>query len=179
MSATQESPEIVHLRDVVLPRAASLLPSAWDTQEASAMLIAIALQESDGLHRYQHQGGPARGLWQFERGGGVAGVLRHSATFQLARDVCHARGLGPWVTVSAAYDALADDDVLACCLARLLLRTEAAPLPRREQQDEAWRQYADSLWRPGKPHPAKWPRCWARAWEALGWQPHPQAPDGA
>ena len=60
------------------------------------MLLAIGLQESRLTHRRQI-GGPARGLWQFERGGGVAGVLRHAASRDHALSVCDARRVAPGV----------------------------------------------------------------------------------
>ena len=66
-----------YLTDVI-PAALALLPPQMDTQEARAMLIAIALQESRLTYRKQI-GGPARGLHQFETGG-VRAVLRHAAT---------------------------------------------------------------------------------------------------
>ena len=47
------------------------------------MLVTIAGQESAWTHRRQING-PARGFWQFERGGGVAGVIAHPASRQIA-----------------------------------------------------------------------------------------------
>src|SRR5699024_10369063 len=57
----------------ILDPALSLLPAVMDTHQARVMLLAIALQESDLAYREQI-GGPAHGLWMFERGGGVKGV---------------------------------------------------------------------------------------------------------
>ena len=45
-----------------------------DSPEAEVLLLAIATQESALRHRTQ-VGGPARGYWQFERGGGLAGIM--------------------------------------------------------------------------------------------------------
>lgn len=144
-----------------IPAAYSLLPSAMESDAATAMLLAIGLQESRFKHR-QQIGGPAQGWWQFERGGGVIGVLSHDATKQHASEVCEILGYKPnsWVV----YGVLADNDVLAACFARLLLWTLPAPLPT--DADEAWRQYLEA-WRPGKPHPATWPRNYAAACEAV------------
>src|SRR5690606_27518522 len=87
------------LSGVVVP-GLELLPSRMDTPKARLMLLAIGLQESRFDHRRQI-GGPARGLWQFERGGGVRGVLRHPSSKWIALDVCRARGVDP--TESAVY----------------------------------------------------------------------------
>lgn len=123
-----------------------------DTQEARVMLLSIGLQESRFIHRRQI-GGPARGFWQFEQGGGVRGVLRHKASAQLADLVCRDRGVS--ATEGAVYDALDDDDVLACCFARLLLWTDPARLPPVGDADAAWDLYIRT-WRPGKPHRHTW-----------------------
>ena len=134
--------------------ALSLLPEAMDSREARVMLIAIAMQESRAIHRVQI-GGPARGFWQFERGGGVAGVLRHAASREHAVAACERLGYAP--DVGACYTAIADNDVLAGVFARLLLWTLPQALP--DTPEEGWRQYLDA-WRPGKPHPGAWPQCW-------------------
>src|SRR3546814_6857126 len=57
------------------------------------MLLAIGLQESRFLHRAQI-GGPARGYWQFERGG-VHGVLSHHASKAEAGKLCAALDYAP------------------------------------------------------------------------------------
>ena len=65
--------------------------------EAERFLLAIAQQESGQSlkHRYQvlrvgdpSRPGRAKGWWQFERSGGVAGVLGHPATKRVAEDLC-------------------------------------------------------------------------------------------
>lgn len=68
-------PSLVEVRDNLIPAAARLLPGVAFTPEAKVMLLAIGLQESRFEHRRQIKG-PARGFWQFEAGGGTAGVLR-------------------------------------------------------------------------------------------------------
>ena len=62
-----------YLLRYTLPSAFALLPPAMDTPDARVLLLAIGLQESKFSHRLQI-GGPARGYWQFEQGGGVRGV---------------------------------------------------------------------------------------------------------
>lgn len=116
-----------------------------------AALLAIGLQESLLVHRYQvlnqkDKKGPARGLWQFERGGGVIGVMRHSASAAACRSICQQRG----VTFDSyeIWKALEYDDVLAAALARLLLYTDPFPLPELNNTDGLWNCYL-RVWRPG------------------------------
>lgn len=142
--------------------ALALLPPKMDTDAARVILLAIGLQESRFEHRAQI-GGPARGFWQFEKGG-VGGALFHLKTAQLADAVCESRGLPPAVT--SVYLALQTDDVLAAAFARLLLWTDAQPLPALDDPDGAWALYLRT-WRPGKPHPETWPDLYARARAAV------------
>lgn len=121
--------------------------------KARVMLLAIPGQESSYRHREQ-VGGPAHGLYQFERGGGVRGVLAHRLTAQIARNVCDALLVMPAET--PVYEALVNNDVLACAFARLLLWTDPRSLPDAGDVDGAWQFYIRN-WRPGKPHPARWP----------------------
>lgn len=137
--------------------------SKWSTPDARRMLLAIAGQESGWTHRTQI-GGPARGFWQFEEGGGVKGVLTHRATAFTAAEV--GRLLG--VLTRDAHSALAWNDTLAAGFARLLLWTHPQPLPTT--QDAAWVYYL-SLWRPGKPNPVLWPLAWDVACKAVPLQP--------
>lgn len=133
--------------------------------QAKRLLLAIAIQESAITHRAQvlngGAAGPARGFWQFEQGGGVAGVLRHSASRPRALVCCEAAS----VVAEAApvWRALEGHDLLAYAFARLLLLTDPFSVP--VTQDAAWACYADRLWRPGKPHKATWAGNWAKAVE--------------
>lgn len=135
-----------------------VLPAKFRSDEATVMLLAIGLQESRFRHR-QQVGGPARSFWQFEKGG-IRGVLNHEASSSVARAVCQARGIMP--TVQSVYARMLDDDLLGCAFARLLLWTDAAPLPRLGHQQAAWDYYLRN-WRPGKPHPATWAGLYAEA----------------
>ena len=137
----------------------ALLPPVMRSKEATLMLLAIGLQESRFLHRRQI-GGPARGFWQFERGGGVLGVLTHPASRQAARDVCARYDIG-WDS-REVYRELVDNDVLGAAFARLLLWTDPAPLPALGDEDGAWAYYRRN-WRPGKPHPQTWPEMYQNA----------------
>lgn len=140
--------------------ALALLPAKMDSDAARVMLLAIGLQESRFLHRFQkvtgdpYAKGPARGFWQFERGGGVAGVCNHFATKELARDLCKAQGV-PF-DASLIHARLEFDDVLAAGFARLLLWADSKPLPGVDaSHEDAWNCYIRS-WRPGKPHRQTW-----------------------
>ena len=135
--------------------------------EAARILLAIRMQEGDPPSRYQilnsGRPGPARGWWQFERLGGVRGVMTHSATSERARrlcDACHVRFID-----SAVWRALEGHDALAVGFARLLLWSDPRPLPTNEA--DGWAYYLRN-WRPGKPRPADWPRNWAAAVAVVG-----------
>lgn len=146
------------LADMVEP-AFRELPARMASDEARVMLLAIGLQESRFRHRVQMPlrpgmpPGPARGFWQFERGGGVRGVLRHPASRDEARQSLIARNLPDDEAV--VWAKLAEDDVLAAIFARLLLFTDPAPLPPIGRDAPAWACYIRN-WRPGKPHPHTW-----------------------
>lgn len=147
------------IRNGPLAEALLLLPAKMTSPQAEALLLAIGLQESRFAHRRQI-GGPARGFWQFELGGGVRGVLQHDATREAARAVCRARGVP--ASASAVYEALEHDDVLAAAFARLLLYTDPRPLPALGAIGEAWDYYIRT-WRPGKPHRHTWDLLYAQA----------------
>lgn len=150
------------LTTIVEP-ALRILPPMMTSRRAKAMLLAIGMQESRLVHRKQI-GGPAMGLWQFERGGGVAGVLRHPATQGHAAAVCWR--LGNAGTTASVYHGLESDDVLAACFARLLLWTLPGALPDRDDVQGAWDQYI-AAWRPGKPHRHTWDDFYREAWEVV------------
>lgn len=152
---------LTFVRDHTLPAAYSLLPRAMDSDAADVMLLAIGLQESRFKHRRQIRG-PARSYWQFERGGGVVGVLDHPSTKTRAESVCHA--LDYEADSNVVYEAMGHNDVLAACFARLLLWTHPEPIPRDHRA--AWNYYL-SLWRPGKPHPDSWAWCFREAEHAV------------
>jgi hypothetical protein len=152
------------------PAAFSIIGPAFDSVEARAHLIAIGLQESQFKFRAQVEG-PARGLWQFERGGGVAGVLAHPKTSALAVEALttlryHQLGDSQIGVARRVHVALEHNDVLAAIFARLLLYTVPAKLPQRYEREIAWHQYLQA-WRPGKPHPDTWAGHYRKAWDAV------------
>lgn len=151
------------IRERAIAPALALLPARMSSREAEIMLLAIGLQESRFQHRRQI-GGPARGFWQFEQGGGVRGVLRHSASREHALSVCRVRNV--IATEGAVYAALEHDDVLAAAFARLLLWTDPKALPALGDEQAAWDLYLRT-WRPGKPHRHTWGALYAKALEAV------------
>lgn len=156
------------IRLAIVP-ALQLLPAMMDTAQARVMLLAIGLQESQFLARRQAGNGPARGFWQFELGtqetrGGVWGVFLHPVSRMLLERLCTARGVV--FQPLAIYRAVAADDVLAAGVARLLLFTDPRALPAVTDAQAAWDLYART-WRPGKPHPKKWPGNHAQALEEV------------
>lgn len=160
--------DLDHILRTVVEPGLDLLPSRMDTNPARVLMMAIGLQESRLVHRRQI-GGPARGLWQFEQGGGVVGVLRHRASAAHARQVCAARKVEP--VAAEVYQALAVDDILAAAFARLLLFTDPRPLPRPEAGPQAAWDYYIRNWRPGKPHRHTWSALHAEAVAAVRCRP--------
>jgi hypothetical protein len=149
----------------ILPAAYAVLPRPMVSRQATALLLAIGYQESRFLSRVQ-LGGPARGFWQFEQGGGTKAVLWHSETGPLARDVLVALSYRRDTTVWGIYDALAHNDILASAFARLLLWQVPGALPDVTDPEEGWRQYL-AAWRPGKPKHASWADAWRAGWAAV------------
>ncbi len=152
-----------YLHDWVMPTAFALLPGTMGTREAKALLIAIGLQESGFAHRRQ-VGGPARGFWQFEQGGGVAGVLRHPVAGPMIKQVC--RLLQYEQEPVACYVAIEHNDVLAVCFARLLMWVDRRALPSPMEAQKGWDIYVDN-WRPGKPHRHTWDDYFDEGWRVV------------
>jgi hypothetical protein len=144
--------------------ALALLPDAMTSPEAIAELYAIGLQESRFLSRRQFGGGPARGLWQFEMGGGVQGVCLHQTSRYWVSTLCAARKVA--FSVPSIYNALEHDDVLAAGMARLLLFTDPRKLPALYDIEGAWSLYSRT-WRPGRPYHDTWAEMHAAAVAAL------------
>lgn len=142
-----------------LDPAFAVLPAHLDTKRARVQILTTGLQESRLKYRRQLDGGPARGLLQFEEGtrkskGGVWGVYLHHHTHALVHELCRYRDVG--FEPRAIWSALEHDDVLAMGLGRLLLLTDPHPLPEVDDAEAAWNLYAYRTWRPGKPHRETW-----------------------
>lgn len=131
--------------------------------KALILVVAIAGQESDWRARRQI-GGPARSYWQFEKGGGVAGLFG----FPRARDwlsiTC--MNLDIFYDPTTVFEAMAWNDTLAATMARLLLWTDPRALPEVGQEQAAWHYYLDN-WRPGLPHLETWPGRYKTAMETV------------
>lgn len=156
---------IEHLHDYAIPAAYAVLPAPMKSEAATAMLLAIALQESKA--RYRHQlGGPARGFWQFEAGGGVQGVLTHPATQMHARSALNLLCYPASLTVNVIHGAIEHNDALAAVFARLLLWSLPQALPVSTDDAGAWDQYM-AAWRPGRPHRSTWAPNYAVAWSMV------------
>lgn len=130
---------------------------------AERFLLAIALQESKISHRRQvvaggAEAGPAASFWQFEKGGGCIGVLRHPLTAARMAALCSDFNVDP--TPASLWEAIRYNDILAAGAARLLVFTLPSALP--EAASDGWEQYLDA-WRPGKPHLATWGNNWSLA----------------
>jgi hypothetical protein len=163
----------------IIHAALQLLPLKMATPSAICELLAMALQESDGLKtRFQYNGGPARGFWQFERTGGVRGIMQHGGVSAFTRALCIARNVQ--FEEFAIWTALAKDDVFAAGCARLLLWTDTHPMPQPVDDDpnvaKGWNVYIET-WRPGaywngskEKREAlfkKWQDNWSKACKAL------------
>lgn len=158
---------IWHIHDYTIPAAYGLLPGKMASREATAMLLAIGLQES--AFNARRQGGrgttpgegPARGFWQFERAGGVAEILESEDTKEIIAPICRMFLFEP--NRAVCHVAIETHDVLAACFARLLLWRDPRTLPSPIEADKGWKIYIRN-WRPGAPHPATWARHFNRAW---------------
>lgn len=140
------------VRAEAIAPAFALLPARMNSPPAEIQLLATHLQEAPNREQCQlpakpGQCGPARGIFQFERGGGVAGVLRHPSSRSHVLHVCSE--LGVQATVAGIYNALPEQcDVLDAALARLLYWTDPRPLPAVGDEEAAFQCYLRN-WRPG------------------------------
>jgi hypothetical protein len=157
-----------NLLDYTINHAYTLLPAKMDDERATHMLLAIGYQESRFTHRAQIKG-PARGFWQFEKMGGVQGVLQHKLTKVPIRTALLHLNYPSNMDAHGCWAAIEHNDVLAFCFARLLLFTVPQSLPAADNPTDGWEQYL-SGWRPGKPHPATWGAAWAYAARLLNEQ---------
>lgn len=148
----------VFLGAIISP-AARLLPE-HDSPEARCLLLAIAGQESGWAQRLQEPIPFARGFWQCEKNGAVVAVLTSEATRTLIVQICTALCIPPGL--DQVFEAIAWNDALACCVARLNLVLDPAGLPAIGERETAWETYL-RVWRPGKPSPDRWLTCYDAA----------------
>jgi len=138
------------LGKIIVPALATL-PAEMDSPQARLMLLAIMLQES-GLRTREQNGGPARGLAQFERNG-VLAVMHNTRTADIVFHWCDDNGIT--YGSNTIYERLALDDELACVFARLLLWSDPRPLPAIGDVMGAF-DYYERCWGPGKPSYSRW-----------------------
>lgn len=154
--------------EIIIP-AMRLLPAAMDSRRARLLLGATAEQESGLAVRDQidagHMIGPALGLWQCERGGAIANVLENPATRDIIGKIMEAHGMPR--TRQALWIGVAEDDLLAACVARLEYWTRRPPLPVEGDMDGAWTYYL-ATWRPGRPDKSRWRHAYQGAMYATG-----------
>lgn len=143
---------------------------------SDGFLLAVAGQEALWKHRAQVSTGldvgPARSFWQFERAGGVAGVLGHASSRVKALALCDAALVAP--TPAAVWRALEGHDALAYGFARLLAWTDPSAIPVDEEPAFGFylRTWRPGAWTNGTPAGrralrAKWHDRWIEAQVAL------------
>lgn len=121
----------------------AMLPPQMNSKAAIVLLLATQKQENP--RRLEQQvGGPARSDLQFEKGGGVKGVMTHPSVRGNTQTVVRARGVA--FDAEEIYQAIGHDQVLAYALGRLLYWTDSGPMPTTAE--EAWDVYLRT-WRPG------------------------------
>lgn len=145
----------------VIPAAYSVLPPTMASPQATALLLAIGLQESRFTARHQQEG-PAKSWWMFEAAG-VRGVLTHDRSAGPIRTALVRLGYREPFESAPLQLALEHNDILAACFARCLLWTSPAPLPEPEHDAAGWAIYT-ALWRPGRPHPNTWATNYSGGW---------------
>lgn len=151
--------------DLAIVPAARLLPSVMDSPEARAMVVAIALQETNLRARRQRPSGPGRGFTQFEPGvAAIAEVLQHHATSLKAMQFCQLLCVDP--SVNGVYAAVEYHDILCAGFSRLLLWTSRVALPGPNDPESGWTLYVDR-WKPGKPRHEDWYDSFSRGWNAV------------
>ena len=151
------------LDSLIMGPALRMLPMMMDSPEARLMLAAIALQES-GLRFRKQIRGPARGWWQFEEIA-VREVAQHRSSTKHYHTTCELLEFDAHTKMM--HEAIAYNDTMAFVIARLFLWRVPEALPAVGDEDGAWRQYVRT-WRPGKPHPQRWPALYQRAMVELG-----------
>lgn len=158
----------------------ALLPAKMRSPAARVLLYATNRQENPTRSPRQivkvdgrlQPIGPAAGDYQFEKGGGVKGVLTHPASSRYAQACCFVRDV--LHSPDDVFKAIQTDPVLAAALARLLYYTDPKALPALGDEQGNWELYLRT-WRPGayarQPDElrAKWAKSYADAMKANGY----------
>ena len=158
---------------------------------ADCLSLAIKVQESGpGLVRDQGDPsvtGPATGLWQFEKGGGIWEVLNLPKIAPIFRELCKRAGIAAVDDAVWRFFTTPQSDDLAAAAARLVMYLDPAPLPPVDlAAAQAASDYYHRRWRPGAKREAdfigkSWPAAVAlvKANPRSAAGPKPAAPMGA
>jgi hypothetical protein len=141
------------LQSVIAPR--ERLLSQYVSAEASCLLLAIAGQESDWTQRLPPEvetDGP-RGFWRCTKHGLTLRTLTAEATRGDLHRVC--LGLSIPLGLDAVHEAVAWNDTLAYCVARLALVLDQSRLPAIGDPAAARETYL-RVWVPAEPRPERW-----------------------
>lgn len=157
----------------------ALLPEALRTIDAKVQLYATSIQENPTRAPRQlikkdgklQPIGPAAGDYQFEKTGGIRGLLNFKSDRlqSMLRSVCAVRQVPQ--TADSLFDGIQRDPILAAALARLLYFTDSGALPKAGAEQYAWDVYLRT-WRPGayerdpKGLRNKWAQSYAEAVKA-------------
>lgn len=134
-----------------------------DGREPQVLLIAIAIIESGLKAREQYTGGPAKSFWQIEPATAEDTLARCKHVKRFCDALLCPSPLKP---VDFRY-TLRYCDAAACAIARGILLLDRKRLPEYGDQQGALSCYLRN-WRPGKPHPEKWPAAYKAAMDAIG-----------
>lgn len=123
------------------------------SDEADCLSLAIKVQET-GQTAVRDQGdpnitGPATGLWQFEKTGGVWEILNAPKIAPIFRELCDRAGVRANDDAVWRFFTTPQSDELAAAAARLVMYLDPAPLPPVSQSaaDVALAYYL-RRWRP-------------------------------
>lgn len=156
---------IDHIQSYVVPAAYALLPPSMAHPRATAMLLATGLQVSKFRDRRPLEG-TACGFWGFEKPN-VREVITNPHTRLTVETALRVLRYEAMIdSVANIQQLLVDNDTLACVFARSLLLTLPTQLPRRNQRDLGWRQFAQA-WNPADPAEFTWPHYFAEAWDRV------------
>lgn len=123
--------------------------------EADCLSMGIKIQES-GLTAVRDQGdpaitGPATGLWQFEKGGGIWEVLNSPKIAPIFIDLCGRAGVRAEADTVWRFFTTAASDQLAAAAARLVMYLDPSALPPATVEGgQAALAYYLRRWRPAK-----------------------------
>lgn len=141
-----------------------LAPKIPISRNCHVILLAIAGQESNWTERLQKPVPFAKSFWQFEKNGGVKGVLTHPATQNIAKVLCANYGVEPMPLAVWNVFGTPEGDNLAAGFSRLLLWSDPKAIPADE--NGAYQMYLRN-WRPGAPSALRWNKVYPQANKAV------------